>query len=149
MIKHLHFAFVLLLVAALPGCGMKTYRSDLEKNLMVRTTLSGSFLNSVSAFLRVYDPKDDCRKGYLGGVKLRNGETQLGIPVGRPMHVDIVFIAEAQLHQNAVFTFRPGVRYIAMVSYVDRVYSVSIHEADKRGQPGREIQYQTRNCSRF
>ncbi len=149
MMKHLQLACVFLLLVALTGCGLKTYRSDLEKNLMVRTTTSGSFFNSVEAFLHVYDPKDNCRKGYLGGVKLRNGETQLGIPVGRPMHVDIVLIADAQLHHSAVITFQPGVRYIAMARYVDRVYSVSIHEADKRGQPGREIQYQTRNCSGF
>jgi len=146
MMKHLHLACWFLLFGALAGCGLKKYPNTLEKNLLVRTTVSGSLFNSVEAYLHVYDPKDDCKKDYLGAIKLKNGDTHVGIPVGRPVHVDFVFYANAQVHNPSIVTLLPGERYIALVRYVDRIYSLSIREIGSHGVPGREIPYQKSHC---
>lgn len=152
--KLLYPVWWFLLLAVLAGCsGLKTYPNDLEKNLTVRTTLSGSLFTDLKAYLHVYDPKDDCKIKYVGSVKLNNGEAAVGIAVGRPVCLDFVFHStelfspEAHLHNRAIVILQPGVRYVAVVRYVDRIHSVSIRELGSTGQPGREIPHQEIKCS--
>src|SRR5574337_1278185 len=151
--KKLYIVWLFLLLGALAGCsGLKTYPNDLEKNLTVRTTLSGSLLTSIEAYLHVYDPKDDRKMKYLGSIKLKNGATEVGIAAAGPVcldfvfHVTDLFSPEAHLHNREIVTLQPGVRYIALVRYVDRIHSVSIRELGSSGLPGREVPYQTGKC---
>lgn len=152
--KRLHPVWWFLLLAALAGCsGLKTYPNDLEKNLTVQTTLSGSLFGSIKAYLHVYDPKDECKIKYVGSLKLKNGEAEVGVAVNRPVCLDFVFHAgdlfnpETHLHNRAIVTLRPGVRYVAIVRYVDRIYSVSIRELGSSSLPGREVPSQEINCA--
>ncbi len=153
MANRLPLACCLLLILAVAGCGFKKYPNTLEKNLTVRTTTSGSLFSSVDAFLHVYEPpQPDCKKKYLGGMKLKNGETEVGLPSGQPVYVDFVFHADslttnAFLHNGGIITLRPGMRYVALVRYVDRVYGVSIREVGSTGLPGREVPYRKPECS--
>jgi hypothetical protein len=151
--KRLHSLWWLVLLVALAGCsGLKTYPNDSEKNLTVRTTLSGSLFTGVKAYLHVYDPKDDCTIKYVGSVTLHNGASEVGIPVNRPVcldfvfHVTQIFSPEAHLHNRAIVTLRPGVRYVALLRYVDHVYSVSIRELGSPGKPGREVPLRQNKC---
>lgn len=97
--------------------------------------------------MKIYDPRDDCKKEFLGRIDLKNGETPVGIAAGRPVYIDLVFRAgNGYTHNGGIFTFRPGVRYVADVSYVDRIYNYEMHEAGANGKPGREVKGQPRNC---
>lgn len=145
--NRVHLACWLFLIAAITGCsGLKTYPDTLEKNLLVRTKTSGSLFMSVQVFLHIYDLKDDCKNEYLGTIKLKNGETQIGLPMGRPAYLAFVFHTDGIVPDTTILTPQPGVRYNADVNYADRIYNVSIHEAGPHGKQGREIQRQTRNC---
>jgi hypothetical protein len=145
--NRIHLVCLLLLMAAVTGCsGLKTYPDTAEKNLLVRTKTSGSLFMSVEVFLHIYDLKDDCKSDYLGSIKLKNGETQIGIPTGRPAYLGFVFHTDGIVPDTTILTPRPGARYIADVRYADRIYSVTMHEAGPQGKLGREIERQARNC---
>ncbi len=142
--------YILLLTGLVAGCGVKKYPNDLDKNLLVRTKTSGSLFTSVDVYMNIYDPKADCQNEFLGEVELENGETPVGIASGRPVYIDLVFQAgNGYTHKRGVFVFRPGVRYIADVSYVDRIYNYEMHEAGPNGKPGRKVQGQQMNCPDF
>jgi hypothetical protein len=144
----------LSLVVAVAGCsGLKAYPNTADKNLGVRTKLSGSFFTSVEAFLHIHRLKDSCATDYLGTVELKNGLTQVGIAPGQPTYLKFVFQTSARLGGSsatipytAILTPRAGGQYTADVSYADRIYNVSIREVGPRGTPGREIERRTRDC---
>ena len=145
--KHLSIICLILIIGLTSGCGVKKYPNDLEKNLLVRTKTEGTLFTSVEAFMKIYDDKGDCKKEFLGQIDLKNGETRVGIAAGRPAYIDLVFRAgNGYTHQSGIFTFRPGVHYVADVSYVDRIYNYEVHESGANGKPGREIQGRPRNC---
>ncbi len=145
--NRIHLACWLLLIAAVTGCSsLKTYPNTAEKNLLVKTKTSGSLFMSVEVFLHIYDLKDDCKSDYLGSIKLKNGETQIGIPAGRPAYLAFVFHTDGIVPDTTILTPQPGVRYIANINYADRIYNMTIHEAGPRGKEGREIERQARNC---
>jgi len=145
--NRFHLAFWLVVIFSVTACsGLKTYPDTAEKNLLVKTTTSGSLFMSVAVFLHIYDLKDDCKSDYLGSIKLKNGETQIGIPTGRPTYLAFVFHSDGIVPSATILTPRPGDRYIANVNYADRIYNLSIHEAGPRGKQGSEIERQTRNC---
>ena len=142
----------LLLIIAVAGCGFKKYQSTPEKNLLVRTTASGSLFTSVEAFLHVYDPPGaDCKKKYLGGMNLKNGDMEVGLPTDRPVYLDVVLHVEGFtdnrfIHNSSIVTLHPAMRYVALVRYVDRIYSVSIRELASTGLPGRDIRSKPADC---
>ncbi len=145
--KHLLIVILLLTIGLTSGCGVKKYPNDLEKNLLVRTKTEGSLFTSVEAFMKIYDPGDDCKNEFLGQIDLKNGETPVGIAAGRPTYIDLVFRAgNGYNHLSGIFMFRPGVHYVADVSYVDRIYNYEMHVAGANGKLGREIKGQPRNC---
>jgi len=142
-----YLAFWLVVIFSVTACsGLKTYPNTAEKNLLVKTKASGSPFMSVAVFLHIYDLKEDCKSDYLGSIKLKNGETQIGIPTGRPTYLAFVFHSDGFVPSTTILTPRPGDRYIANVNYADRIYNLSIHEAGPRGKQGREIERQARNC---
>ncbi len=145
--SRFHLAFWLVVIFAVTACsGLKTYPNTAEKNLLVKTKASGSLFMSVEVVLHIYDLKDDCKSDYLGSIKLKNGETQIGIPTGRPTYLAFVFHSDGFVPSTTILTPRPGDRYIANVNYADRIYNLSIHEAGPRGKQGREIERHSRNC---
>ena len=144
----------LSLVVAVAGCsGLKAYPNTADKNLQVRTKLSGSFFTGVEAFLHIHRLKDGCATDYLGAVELKNELTQLGIAPGQPAYLIFVFQTSARLGGSSatipyttILTPRSGGQYTADVSYADRIYNVSIRELGPRGTPGRELERRTRDC---
>ncbi len=145
--KHLSIVCLILIMGIGSGCGVKKYPNDLEKNMLVRTKTSGSLFTSVEAFMKIYDPKDDCKDVFLGQIDLKNGETSVGIAAGRPVYIEVIFRAgNGFTHMGGVYKFRPGARYVAEVSYVDRIYNYEIREVGTSGHPGSEIRGWPRNC---
>jgi hypothetical protein len=145
--NRIHLACWLLLLSVITGCsGLKIYPNTAEKNLLIRTKATGSFFMKVEVFLHVYHLKDDCKNDYLGSIKLKNGETQIGLPTGQPTYLAFVFRTDGITPSTTILTPRPGNSYIADVTYADRIYNFSLREAGPRGSPGRELERQTRNC---
>jgi hypothetical protein len=145
--KLRHLACFLLLISVVAGCsGLKTYPNTADKNLMVRTKTSRSLFRSVEVSLQIYNLDDDCNADYLGSIKLKNGDTQIGIATDQFTCLAFVFVTPGIIRHTTILTPRPGVRYIADISYADSIYNVSIHEAGPSGTQGREIDRQVSKC---
>lgn len=149
MTKPLYLVCWILVVGAVAGCGIKKYPNTSEKNLTVRTEVQGVPFNSIDPYLHIYESTGDCKKDHLGAMKLRNGETRIGIAVGRPMCLVFVFYAKVRVHNGWLVTLRPGVQYLALVRYADRIYDISLYEAGPDGKPGRGIRREVCSCSDF
>jgi hypothetical protein len=152
MIFDMHLSFraacLLGLFLLIAGCSnIKTFPSTADKNLQVRTKVSGAVTT-----LQVHSMKGGCVVDYLGTVDLKNGETLVGVTPDQP--VDLIFLfttyrfggGGGMLPYTTVFTPRLGVHYVADVSYADRIYNVSIHEIGSRGVLGREIERRAVDC---
>ena len=143
----------LSLLVTVVGCsGLKAYPNTADKNLQVNTKLSGSFLTDVEATLYIHRLENGCVSDYLGGIDLKNGLTQIGIAPGQPAYLMFEFVTSTTLGgsstipYNTVLTPRAGNRYMADVSYVDRIFNVSIREIGSRGTPERELERKTVSC---
>jgi hypothetical protein len=148
------FASVGLLAIAVSGCsGLKEYPSTGDRNLLVRTKVSGSFSTKVEAFLHVYRLQGSCNLEYLGTVELNRDEIRLGISPRQPTYLKFVFATSARfansssiLPYSVVLTPRPDAQYTADASYVDRIYNVAVREIGPRGTPERFIERRTLDC---
>lgn len=134
---HIHHATLFVAISLLPACaGTKVYPNNLAKNLEIRTTTkSDSMLLRVGASVHVHRVIGPCATEYLGTVELDRKTTPIGIPVGKPSYLEVVFANSGVLggYQSAtsegmVLTPRHGYRYRIDASYVDSLYSVVISE---------------------
>lgn len=146
-------ACLLALFFILAGCSnIEPYPSTADKNLQVRSKVSGTFLTEVEAVLQIHSMKGGCVVDYLGTVDLKNGLTQVGVAPGQPVYLIFLFNISSfagggtMMPYTTVFTPRPGTRYMADVSYADSIYHVSIHELGSRGVSGRELERKAVSC---
>lgn len=153
----MHFTFrtacLLALIFITAGCSnIKPYPSTADKNLQIRSKVSGTFLREVKAVLQIHSMKGGCVVDYLGTVDLKEGLTQVGVAPGQPVYLIFLFNISSfagggtMMPYTTVFTPRSGTRYMADVSYSDSIYYVSIHELGSRGVPGRELERKAVNC---
>lgn len=152
MIFDMHLSFraaclsgLFLLIA---GCSnIKTFPSTADKNLQIRTRVSGAV-----ATLQVHSMKGGCVIDYLGTVDLKNGETQVGVTPDQPVNLVFLFTTYrfggggGMVPYTTVFSPRAGTQYVADVSYANRIYYVSMHEVGARGVLGREIERRVVDC---
>lgn len=148
-------ACLLALFLIVAGCSnIKPFPSTADKNLQVRSKVSGTFITEVKAVLQIHSMKGGCVVDYLGTVDLQNGLTQVGVAPGQPVYLLFLFNISSfagggtMMPYTTVFTPRSGTRYIADVSYADSIYYVSIHELGSRGVLGREIERRAVDCSK-
>lgn len=156
LILDMHSTFqtvcLLALFLLIAGCSnIKTFPSTADKNLQVRTKVSGSFLAGVEAVLQIHSMTGGCVVDYLGTVDLKNGLTQVGVVPSQPVYLIFLFNTSSfgssgMIPYTTVFTPRPGTRYMADVSYADSIYYVSIHELGSRDVLGREIERRAVDC---
>lgn len=153
----MHFTFrtacLLALFLIVAGCSnIKPFPSTADKNLQIRTKVSGTIFTEVEAVLQIHSMKGGCVVDYLGTVDLKNGLTQVGVAPGQSVNLLFLFNVSsfagggAMMPYTTVFTPRSGTRYIADVSYADSIYYVSIHEAGSRGVLGRELERKVVDC---
>ena len=130
------------------GCsGLKTYNSDLEHNLQIKTaTDSGSVFSSVQAAVDIHKVNPDCSTAYAGTVQLDDQSKDIGIPSGRSSYLVFVFeksgffSAETSTTFNTLIRPRAGYQYIADVSYQENIYNVIINELGPGSRTQREME---------
>ena len=130
------------------GCsGLKTYHSELENNLQIKTqTDSGSIFSNLDAAVDIHKVNPDCSTEYAGTIQLDDSSKDIGIPAGRSSYLVFVFeksgifSAETSTTYNTLIRPRKGYQYIAEVSYQENIYNVIINEIDPGSRKNREIE---------
>jgi len=116
--------------------GTTPYRDGGEKNLEVRTELSGSRLR---ASLEVYRIDAQCKMEYEGTVALDAPLVATGIPTGRPTILVFTFAssplfgARGTVSRQTLVQPRPGYRYRIDARYKDDIYDIALSEISREG----------------
>ena len=145
---RLNYTIVAITILFMTGCsGLKTYNSDLENNLRLKTqTDSGSIFSNVQAAVDIHKVNGDCSTEYAGTIQLDDSSKDIGIPSGRSSYLVFVFeksgffSAETSTTFNTLIRPRNGYKYIAEVSYQENIYNVIINEVDPGNRASREIE---------
>ena len=145
---------VVSLLIVISGCsGLKTYPSTGDRNLIVRTKVSGSITTKVEAFLHVYRLQAPCHLEYLGTVELNRDEIQVGILPRQSTYLKFSFETSTRFANTSstvpysvALTPQLDAQYTADVSYVDSIYSVVVRETGPRGTAERFIGRSKLNC---
>lgn len=144
------FAGAALALMALGCSGTKDYLSSGERNLSIRTKVTGSALTKVKARLHLYALRGACERRYLGTVNLDDNEIRIALPP-QSMYLKFVFLTSARLGGSTatvpyavLLTPRPGSEYTADVVYEDRAYHVTVVE--QTGRARRVIERAADDC---
>ena len=130
-------ALVTALSCLLAGCsGLKTYRSDNQKNLYINTqTDARGWFSGVDAALDIYRIQGDCEFDYQGTVELGNSRVEVGVPAGEPAYLAFrfessAFLANSHSSMSYDVTLNPlvGHVYDIGVTYRDNIYNVEVQE---------------------
>ena len=150
------FMGLMIFAVLLSSCaGVKTYSSDLKKNLLIRTdTQSGSAFSKVRASMEIYRALPECKLEFLGNVDLSKPLVEVGIPSGKKSYLAFYFDSSSFLGSSkssiSYETFlkpRAGRFYNIKVTYLDDMYDVVVRESKSRKAGGREIeQRDLRSC---
>lgn len=138
---RLHQSLAVLAFALAAGCaGTRHYASLPEKNLQIRSSLSGA-----KAVMGVHRLDQKCAAQYEGAVELDQPVVEVGLPPGRPSLLVFEFYGSSffsgshSITKEAHLAPRPGYRYEARVSYKDALYGVEVFEIDPRSGRSREL----------
>ena len=144
---------MLALLFAITSCSnIKPFPSTADKNLQVRSKVSGTFFTGVTAVLQIHSMQGRCVDEYIGTVDLKSGMAQVGLAPGQSVvllflfHISGLAGSDSTVPYSTIFTPRSGTQYIADVSYADSIYNVRIHEVGSRGVLGRELARKTVDC---
>jgi hypothetical protein len=148
-IKNSFYIALLLTLCMLTACsGIKTYSSNMGKNLHVTTKTD----SSVDAAIDVYRVETDCSIKYSGTIKLNNSNVDIGIPAGRSSYLVFSFSSSGFFSGSSTTTYSTLLRprsdqnkYDIDVSYIENIYNVVIHEGKRGSSKSREIE--ARNLS--
>ena len=138
------------LILLIGGCSAtKLYKNELAHNLEVN-----SKTDSVETTLDVYSVGAQCASEYLGRVAIDRGSVGLGIEPEKPSYL-VVGFAHSSFWSNSSgsisydFTLLPrkSFRYEVDVSYIDKIYNVTVYEVSKLTGKKREMEAtELRNC---
>lgn len=136
-------ALLVLVAGMASSCSsMRDYTNSSPENLIVKPDI-----HSDSASMHVYAVDRQCNARYQGTVKLRNTRIKIGIPINKQSYLEFVFANASffsgshSISSGVYLTPRAGYQYEATVSYIDKMYSVSIYEHDAHGGARREISH--------
>ena len=119
------------------GCsGLKSYRSDYQKNLYINTQTDASgWFSGVDASLDIYRLQGDCDMHYQGTVELGDVRVEVGVPTGEPAYLvfrfeSSAFLANSRSSMSYDVTLNPRVGHVYDVSvkYHDNIYNVGVQE---------------------
>lgn len=143
-------AGALVLAIGMAGCSsVKPYEQRLPTNLRVNTQVEpGSLVQkSIAVGLDVHRVKPDCSLEHLGRRELDGGTTDMGLPVGEPLYLEVIFVRSARLssHSSAVrhgtmITLVPGSAYSARASHLKGLYDVEWREQPAGSAGARPIE---------
>lgn len=123
------------------GCAstLKPYPNTLPKNFQVYAkTDSNALFSWVGVDMSIYDGVGACQYDYQGTVRLDQAETGIGLPVGRPSHLQFWF-SRSSLNSSSVVPYgvvltpQAGHTYTADVHYAAGTYHVVLHERGAAG----------------
>ena len=137
--------------------GLKTYRSNYERNLLVTTnTEARGLFSGVDAALDIYSVQDDCARQYEGTVDLGNSIVEVGIPTEQPAVLVFRFESSAFLSNShssmgydvMLYPLANHV-YDVDVSYKNSIYNVEVQERPRGAADGEAmiIAMQDQPCS--
>jgi len=149
--RLIRFGLVSILAVVAVGCSsIKYYPNTLHKNVLVKVKKldSGSMLNEASAHFHVYDIDKQCNLVHLGAVKLDQPEVEVGIPVGKPVVIEVAFgiggntfsTTSSTIRVETMLTARKGYFYDVSASYDDGIYDVEVFEKKSRKSRGQAIE---------
>lgn len=133
---------LLIFVAGIASACSSThdYTNIKPENMIFKTDV-----RSGSARLHVYDVGNACNLIYQGTVELSSSKMKLGIPVNKLSYLEInfsdssIFTGSHSTSSGAYLSPRAGYQYETAVSYIDRMYSVTIYEQDLHGGARHEV----------
>jgi hypothetical protein len=139
---------LILYAGLINGCsGSRSYVSDYEKNLYITTrTEASGFLASVDAAVDIYSVNSDCARQYQGTVDLRKTSVAVGLLPNTLSYLSFTFASSAFLANShgtmsydTVLVPRDGYDYDVSVSYIDKIYNVTIRERNSSSGESREL----------
>jgi len=132
-----------IVLVPLAGCaGREPYpATSATKNVSIRTATSpGSMFSSVHATLDIYGVDIQCRRKYVGTVKLDEPSLAIGIPADSLSYLVFDFASSSFLagkrgHMSHGLFFKPQAdhHYDVEVTYQDDVYNVALGERQPNG----------------
>lgn len=134
-------AFAAILSGLLAGCS--SYTPDkYEKNLTVRVHLDTwgiPILTPREVDVTFVAVDEKCKTKNLGGMGLKEGETRIGLAVGKPITLAVVITrhmgAEAsKTLRAAMFIPEPGRQYEITVNYADKLFDFRLFEMTGAGK---------------
>ena len=116
--------------------GLKTYRSDHQKNLFITTqTEARGWFSGVDASLDIYRMQSECDVDYQGTVNLGDSRVEVGVPADVPAYLVFRFESSAFLsNTNSSMGYdvalypMAGQVYDVNVTYRDNIYNVEVQE---------------------
>lgn len=149
--------FVMLSCLLAACSGLRTYRSDQEKNLFITTkTETRGWLSSVNTALDIYRMSNGCDIDYLGTVNLDDSPVEVGVPAGVPAYLvfrfeSSAFLSNTQSSMGYDVALYPeyGQVYDVNVTYRDNIYNVEVQERARGADEGEllAIDMVQRDCS--
>lgn len=137
--------FFAVLSCLLAACsGLKTYRSDHERNLFITTqTEARGLFSGVDASLDIYQMQDDCDVHYQGTVDLGDSFVEVGVPTGEPAYLvfrfeSSAFLANSHSSTSYDIALNPLADHVYefSVTYRDNIYNVEVQERPRGGPMG-------------
>lgn len=147
-----------LVTCLLTACsGLKTYRSNYERNLLITTnTEARGLFSGIDTALDIYRVQPDCARQYEGTVDLGNSFVAVGIPTEQPAILVFRFESSAFLSNShssmgydvMLYPLADHV-YDLDVSYRDNIYNVEVQKRPRGATEGEAmlIAMQNQPCS--
>ena len=139
---------IITLSCLLAACsGLKTYRSDYQKNLFITTQAEArGWLSGVDASLDIYRMQDNCDVDYQGTVNLGDSLVEVGVPAGQPAYLvfrfeSSTFLSNSHSSMGYDVALYPeyGQVYDVNVTYRDNIYNVEVAERPRGGTEGQQL----------
>ena len=139
---------IVALSSLLVACsGLKTYRSDYQKNLFIATdTETRGWFSGVDASLDIYQMQGDCDVDYQGTVILRDSLVEVGVPAEQAAYLvfrfersEFLSNTQSAIGYNAALYSVDGFVYDVNVTYRDNIYNVEVQERERGGINGQRL----------
>ena len=141
---HRATTFIAAVCCLLVACsGLKSYRSDYQKNLFITTDTDQGWLSGVNAALDIYEMQSECDVDYRGTVDLGHSPVEVGLPEGVPAY--LVFRIESSAFLSNTTTSigydvplypEYGQVYDVNLSYHNNDYNVEVQERPRGSVEG-------------
>ncbi len=141
-------ALVVVLMLASGCSGIRTYKNDLGKNLIVDIQTD----RGVNLSLHIYSVSPECEGKYVGTVKMRGKKSEVGLPAGKISYLSFnfrrssFFTGKSSINYTTLIKPKKGKSYKAKAIYEDDMYNVELRRSgSKRELP----QFELEDCKKL